>query len=211
MPLQDGQLLSGRFMPGIVADRNYTAGEALSQSLRSDAKPKKEIIYHSIHAIKGMLNEKRVQLGNDFQVELSHHFGINRFHEVGATIITCFNKEYAKKIIVSLPGQWNPIHYHKKKDETFQILSGDLEIEINGRRKTLEPGESLWIPRGVLHGFGSHNGAIFEEISTTDYSDDSFYSDKSISTMNRDDRKTKLLNWGQHQMDAFEEDAAGIN
>ena len=210
MPLQDKQLVSGRFMDGLIANRDYFSGEALDQSIRQDIKPKKEIIYHSIHAIKGMLNESRIPVGHDFQVELSHHYGINRFHEIGSTIITCFNKEYAKKIIISLPGQWNPVHYHRKKDETFQILSGNLEIEINGRRKTLEPGESLWIPRGVLHGFGSHNGVIFEEISTTDFNDDSYYSDKTIATMDRDERKTKLLNWDQHQMDAFEDEGKKI-
>src|SRR3989344_2082535 len=173
---------------------------------RPTSRPKKEIVYHAIHAVKGMLNEARVPLGHDFQVELSHHYGIDRFREIGSTIITCFNKEYAKKVIVALPGQWNPEHYHKKKDETFQILKGILEVEINGRKKILEPGDSLWIPRGVLHGFGSGQGAVFEEISTTDYNDDSFYTDRSIAAMNREDRKTKLLNWGQHQLDAFEED-----
>jgi len=179
--------------------------EAIDEEIKPAGKSKKEIVYHSIHAVKGMLNEAKVPLGHDFQVELSHHYGIERFHEVGSTIITCFNKEYAKKVIVALPGQWNPEHYHKKKDETFQILNGTLEAEINGRRKILEPGDSLWIPRGVLHAFGSEHGAVFEEISTTDYNGDSFYTDRSIAAMNREDRKTKLLNWGQHQMDAFDE------
>lgn len=206
MPIQDGQLTSGHFAAGLAANRDYRKGEAIDEVIRPAGKPKKEIVYHAIHAIKGMLNEARVPLGHDFQVELSHHFGIDRFHEIGSTIITCFNKEYAKKVIVALPGQWNPEHYHKKKDETFQVLSGTLGTEINGRKKILEPGDSLWIPRGVLHGFGSEHGAVFEEISTTDYSDDSFYTDRSIAAMNREDRKTKLLNWGQHQLDAFEED-----
>ena len=206
MPFQDGQLISGNFHPGLVANRNYSANEAIDEAIRPNSRPKKEIVYHAIHAVKGMLNEARVPLGHDFQVELSHHYGIDRFREIGSTIITCFNKEYAKKVIVALPGQWNPEHYHKKKDETFQILKGILEVEINGRKKILEPGDSLWIPRGVLHGFGSGQGAVFEEISTTDYNDDSFYTDRSIAAMNREDRKTKLLNWGQHQLDAFEED-----
>ena len=33
----------------------------------------KEIIYHTIHAVKGMLNQARIPIGHDFAVELSHH------------------------------------------------------------------------------------------------------------------------------------------
>ena len=87
MPLQEGQLVSGRFLAGLAADRDYHPNEALSASLRPDTKSKKEIVYHSIHAIKGMLNEAKVPVGHDFSVELSHHYGIERFQEVGAAII----------------------------------------------------------------------------------------------------------------------------
>ena len=210
MPLQSGQLVSGRFQEGLVADRDYGANTPLPSSLRPDRESRKEIVYHSIHAVKGMLNEARVPVGHDFSVELSHHYGIDRFHEIGCTIVECFNREYAKKIIIQLPGQWNPEHYHKRKDETFHLLHGVLEVAINGKRKMLEPGDTLWVPRGVVHGFGSSGGAIFEEVSTTATGDDSFYADKNIAAMPREDRKTKLLNWGQHQLeDIIEEELAG--
>ncbi len=210
MPLQPGQLSSGRWVEGLVADRTYRASEALSAGLRLDRPSKKEIVYHSIHAVKGMLNMARIPLNHDFAVELSHHYGIERFHEVGCTIVECFNREYAKKLIVQLPGQWNPEHFHKRKDETFHLLSGTLEVQINGRRKALEPGDTFWVPRGVVHGFGTATGAIFEEISTTNHADDSFYADRKIVEMPREERKTRLLNWGQHQLeDITEEELAG--
>lgn len=211
MPLQKDQLVSGRFQEGMVADRDYRANDPIGASLRSDGTTRKDIVYHSIHAVRGMLNEARVPVGHDFSVELSHHYGIDRFHEIGCTLVDCFNREYAKKIIVQLPGQWNPEHYHKRKDETFHILAGTLEVAINGKRKTLEPGDSLWVPRGVVHGFGTATGAVFEEVSTTNYSDDSFYADKKIAGMPRDERKTRLLNWGQHQLeDIIEEDLTNV-
>ncbi|OGF66201.1 hypothetical protein A2757_01355 [Candidatus Giovannonibacteria bacterium RIFCSPHIGHO2_01_FULL_48_47] len=205
MPLQEGQLVSGRFLAGLAADRDYHPNEALSASLRPDTKSKKEIVYHSIHAIKGMLNEAKVPVGHDFSVELSHHYGIERFQEVGAAIIECFNREYAKKILVQLSGQFNPEHYHKLKDETFQVLSGVLEVEVQGRKKILYPGDMLWIPRGVVHSFGTDAGAVFEEISTANHKEDSFYLDPSIAKLPRDERKTYLLNWGQHQLEDIEE------
>ena len=37
--------------------------------------------------------------------EISHHYGIQRFHEFGATIINFVNREYCKKLIVMVPGQ----------------------------------------------------------------------------------------------------------
>ena len=206
MPLMSGQLASGEWRENLASDQDY----GISQPIRRDLLPrhnpgsKKEIIYTTIHAVKGMLNEARIPLGHDFSVELSHHYGIERFYEVGCTIIECINREYAKKIIIQLSGQWNPVHYHKKKDETFHILQGELEVEVEGRKKILLPGDTFWVPRGVWHGFGTRTGAIFEEISTKDHNDDSFYIDRAIMRMNREDRKTRLVNWGRHQFDEAE-------
>ena len=201
MPLQSGQLVSGRWRDGLLADKDYMPKEAIVAAIRPDTREKKEIIYHAIHSIKGMLNMAKIPLGHDFQVELSHHYGLDQFHKAGCTLITCFNREYAKKIVVQLAGQYNPAHYHMKKDETFHVLSGVLEVDIDGRQKFLEPGDSLWVPRGILHAFGSDNGVIFEEISTTNHNDDSYYADKEIAKLPRDFRKTYLLNWGRHQFD----------
>ena len=210
MPIQEGQLSSGRWAEGLIADRDYRPNEPLPAVLRPDRPSKKETVYHSIHAVKGMLNMAGIPVNHDFSVELSHHYGIERFHEIGCTIVECFNREYAKKLIIQLPGQWNPEHYHKRKDETFHVLSGTLEVEINGRRKALESGETFWMPRGVVHGFGTATGAIFEEISTANHADDSFYADRKIAAIPREERKTRLLNWGQHQLeDITEEELAG--
>jgi N-acetylneuraminate synthase len=153
-----------------------------------------------------MLNTARIPLGHDFSVELSHHYGLERFHEIGCTLIECINRDYAKKLVIQTPGQWNPVHYHKKKDETFQVLHGVLEVELEGRKKILEPGDTLGIPPGVWHGFGTKTGVIFEEISTRSYNDDSFYVDREIAAMPREERKTWLHNWGRHQFDPLSEE-----
>ena len=205
IPLQEGQLSSGAWKEGLKVDRDCPAGQPLSASLHVSKPGKKEIIYSAIHEIKAMLNNARIPLGHDFAVELSHHFGVERFHEIGCTIIECINRPYAKKVIVQMPGQWNPVHYHKIKDETFQVLSGTLNVDIENKKKVLEPGDSLWVPRGVWHAFGTETGVIFEEISTAILNDDSFYIDRAISSLPRDQRKTYLLNWGRHQFDQLED------
>lgn len=201
MPFQPGQLKSGRWMEGLVADREYKINQTISQDIRPDTLSEKDIIYSTIHAVKGMLNEAKIAVGYEFSVELSHHYGVEKFPQIGATIIDCVNREYCKKLIVQLAGQKHPMHYHQKKEETFQILHGILDVDIEGRKRRLYPGDTLLVPRGVWHSFQSPTGVIIEEISTTHFNDDSFYEDKAINQMPREQRKTKLINWGRHQFD----------
>jgi mannose-6-phosphate isomerase-like protein (cupin superfamily) len=45
--------------------------------------------------------------------------------------------------------QW---HYHPHSDETFIVLEGQLEVDLDrGRTVTLQPGELFTIPAGVRH------------------------------------------------------------
>ncbi|MCL5030743.1 MAG: N-acetylneuraminate synthase family protein [Bacteroidetes bacterium] len=201
MPLQPEQLRSGEWKEDCVSDRDYEKNEAISDKLANRAPSKKEIIYQTIHEIKGMINNARVVVGNDFSVEFSHQYGIEKFREIGAVIIDVINRAYCKKLIIQLPNQQHPYHYHKKKEETFQVLWGVLETEMEGNRKTLYPGDTLIVQQGVWHKFWTNSGVIFEEVSTTHFNDDSFYEDKSINRLTREQRKTKLTNWGVHQFD----------
>ena len=74
-----------------------------------------------------MLNKAKIVLSSEFEIEVSHHYGIENYREYGALIITCINREYCKKLLVVLPNQKHPNHYHKLKEETFQVLSGTLK------------------------------------------------------------------------------------
>ena len=66
-----------------------------------------------------------------------------------------------------LSGQKHPNHYHKVKEETFQLLWGDLQVNLDGTIINIKPGNKLLIERGAWHSFTTNNGAIFEEVSTT--------------------------------------------
>jgi N-acetylneuraminate synthase len=200
-PFAEGGIASGEFKHGVVADRDYRQDEPLGAAVKSSDDKKRRAIYDAIHAVKGMLAEAKIPVGLEFNIELSHHYGLDNFHKIGVAIIDCINREYCKKILVQLPGQRHPSHYHKKKEETFQLLSGRLEIEMEGRRKTLYPGDIAVVPRGAWHYFWTETGAIFEEVSTTHFNDDSFYEDREIAKMPREARKTKLINWGRHQFE----------
>jgi N-acetylneuraminate synthase len=158
------------------------------------------VLFTAIHTIKGMLNEARIALNTEFKAEFSHHYGIAQFPQVGATIIECINRDYCKKLIIQMPGQRHPSHFHKKKEETFQVLYGTQEVEVDGRRRTLYPGDIQLVQQGVWHEFWTETGSIIEEISTTHYDDDSFYADKVINRTERAKRKTVVNNWGRYQI-----------
>jgi N-acetylneuraminate synthase len=65
------------------------------------------------------------------------------------------------------------------------------------------PGESVVVMPGVWHSFGTENGVIFEEISSRDHDNDSFYEDKSINKLSRAERKTVVDHWGRFQIKAM--------
>ena len=94
-----------------------------------------------------------------------------------------------------MPNQINPNHLHKKKEETFQVLWGNLKVNLDGKMYNLFPGDLLLIERDKMHNFSSDTGAIFEEISTTHYGRDSYYEDIEISSLDPIERKTKIDNW----------------
>jgi quercetin dioxygenase-like cupin family protein len=46
-----------------------------------------------------------------------------------------------------------PRHVHTREDEVFHVVEGDVCFEIDGRRQAAGPGTTVWMPRGVPHGF----------------------------------------------------------
>jgi quercetin dioxygenase-like cupin family protein len=49
----------------------------------------------------------------------------------------------------------SPLHYHTTMTETFEVLSGALEMELGkkGNKKTLQPGDIVQVPVGMHHSF----------------------------------------------------------
>jgi N-acetylneuraminate synthase len=195
MPLLKEKINSGEWNNSLIADKDYFTNEPINKILVSKDMPLRGIVYSIILQVKGMLNNARVFIGKDSAIEISHHYGLERFREFGAVIIDCINREYCKKLIIQLPRQKHPYHYHKKKEETFQLLHGDLEIELEGHKTTLKPGDTFLVKPKQWHKFHTLDGAIFEEVSTTHYNDDSFYEDGNVTRIPRENRKTQVPNW----------------
>jgi N-acetylneuraminate synthase len=192
MPCGEGQTTAGEFAEGMVAARDYEEKAPLTESR---TRGPVEVMREAIHDAKGMLKEAGVEIGSQFEVELSHHHGPQQFRRFGAVIINLLNREYCKKLIVVLPGQHHPGHYHKVKEETFQVLHGELDLVLDGRVRHLYPGDMQVIERGQTHEFRSEGGCIIEEISTTHIPKDSHYKDRGIAARDPMARKTIVEAW----------------
>jgi len=129
-----------------------------------------------------------IKLPSAIQMEISHHYGLEKFNEYGMVIFTLINRAYCKKLLISLPGQVHPAQYHKKKEESFLLVYGDLTLSINDKDIEMGLGEIVTIEKGVIHKFSSKKGSIVEEISDTHTKEDSYYVDDKI-TQNKN-RKT---------------------
>jgi len=192
-PSDDKQTTTFDYHVTMIASKNYSKNEPIEEERL--VRNRIDLIRSIVHEVKGMLNESKIVIGNEVKIELSHHYGIEHFRRFGAVIIDVINRSYCKKILVVLPGQYHPKHYHKIKEESFQLLSGDLEIMLGNVKKNLIPGDIFLIEIGIPHSFSSINGAIFEEVSTTHIKGDSVYEDEEINKKDLIERKTVLENW----------------
>ena len=167
-----------------------------SKSIEKNYSKDLALVTEYLHMAKAMLKSNKLNLGNKFDLEISHHYGLAKFKKFGCFLFNCINREYAKKIIVLLPNQKHPLHRHIKKEETFQILSGKLYSYLDGKLKILKEGDTILVKPKVWHKFHTDAlGCIFEEVSTTHYNDDSYYKDKQIQKSERSQRKSYIKDW----------------
>ncbi len=193
MPCTENQTSAADYHQSLVASRDYKKDEAINEKRSFN---KIFMLREVIHDIKGMLYEANIVVNKNFTIELSHHYGIEQIRQYGAVIVNIVNRSYCKKLIIVMPGQKHPTHLHKKKEETFQLLWGDLEIKLNGgKTMKLKPGDSQLVEPRVKHSFTSVNGAIIEEISTTHIKGDSYYDDEYVRNLDLMQRKTILEDW----------------
>ena len=121
-------------------------------------------------------------------------YGQDDFAHIGLTLFTirngnlknpAYTKPYAEKVLISLPGQVTPEHFHWNKTEdiicrgganlVMKLYASDkneahtdtpVTVSIDGRRGTLpsgaqielQPGESITLPTGLYHSFWAPAG-----------------------------------------------------
>lgn len=122
-------------------------------------------------------------------------FGLSKIKEEGVQILTMFQTDrIAGKILVLLPNQTEPEHWHPTvgtdagKEEVIRAISGELYFYIPGEDTlkegfivkgkescytmrneiVLKPGEQLILPAGTKHWFqAGEKGAVMYSFSTT--------------------------------------------
>jgi len=193
-PPEDGQYTANDCSKYV----NFKATQALKKDealkpgnvLKSDSR---DAILSIARRVKSLIADSQITIPGGVDLEISHHYGIDKFDEFGLTMITVVNRSYCKKILVSLPHQKHPEQYHHQKEETFHVLFGELHLTLNGNTEIHHPGDVIIVEPGVRHQFVSPTGCVIEEISSTHFKNDSFYTDESINL--NPNRKTLLTYW----------------
>ena len=49
------------------------------------------------------------------------------------------------------PGQGTQRHHHARSEEIYVLLEGTGEVEVNGERQRVGPGDAILIPPGAAH------------------------------------------------------------
>ena len=85
-------------------------------------------------------------------------FGAGEFMDVGAVArqqapwwnrtLCAVNDAWVRLGVMEGDSHW---HKHEEEDEFFLVLEGRLDIELEDRTVTLEPGQAFTVPRGVMH------------------------------------------------------------
>ncbi len=194
IPTQPGQVTANDWSKYSI----YVATQDLAQDapVMADETERKEVrakVLSIVSRVKNLLAESKGVVPGEAELEISHHFGLDKFDEFGITMVTVVNRGYCKKLIVVLPGQRHPEQFHERKEETFHVLHGELRLRLDDEERICKPGAVITIAPGVRHAFESEKGAVFEEISSTHFVNDSFYTDATINQ--NPNRKTMLRYW----------------
>lgn len=194
MPNVDGQLVANdisKYTDFFLTEALGANQPVMLSAVRSGEK--RERLYKIISEVKKLLKRSKVVVPGQLELEVSHHYGLGNFPQFGSVMITVVNREYCKKVIVLLPGQAHPEQHHKRKDETYHVLHGEILLVLDGKESVHKKNDVVIIPRGVRHKFSTQTGTVIEEVSSTHEGADSFYSDPTIQA--NEDRKTFVTYW----------------
>jgi mannose-6-phosphate isomerase-like protein (cupin superfamily) len=101
----------------------------------------------------------------------------------GGEYLIVNDEKYCAKFLKVNPGYQCSLHYHKIKRETFKILSGTVDLELDGdsysRTLILTAGDEQLIRPYTYHRFSTKTGAIILEISTHHEDSDSYRLEES--------------------------------
>jgi len=72
-------------------------------------------------------------------------------------------------------GQATERHYHARTEEIYFLLEGEGEMEVNGDRQRVRPGDAVLIPAGARHQIRAETALQFLCCCAPPYSHDDTY------------------------------------
>lgn len=114
----------------------------------------------------------------------SDHIGLHEGHFVskgwGYESWIWNSDKYCGKILFFKQNKMCSWHYHLKKDETFYLQDGELQVSYSfnddittAKRVTLKPGDVFHVPVGMRHQMVGIRDSHLIEFSTQHFDDDS--------------------------------------
>ena len=64
------------------------------------------------------------------------------------------------ELVLQPEGRMPVPHYHESWEETVYGIDGTVTYTVEGQDHDVGPGDSLFIPRGQVHGFTNRSGAV---------------------------------------------------
>ena len=194
MPNIAGQLVAqdfSKYTQYVAMDEIPANGAVMQANVTSS--DMRQTILNIVRDVRALIKKSKVQVPGQCELEISHHYGMERFRESGLTAITVVNRDYCKRLMVVLPGQKHPEQWHNQKNESYHILYGDVTVDLDGKQTTHKANDIVTIPHGLKHSFWTRNGTVIEEVSSCYAAADSWYTDESIT--NNPKRKTFVTHW----------------
>jgi N-acetylneuraminate synthase len=110
-------------------------------------------------------------------------FGLGNFYVNGLIEYWVANEReagYCGKFLFLFDGQECPYHHHTMKHETFFVVRGSIEMNVDGRIRNMKEGDLLTMRPGEKHSFRGLGAALLLEVSRPSVRGDNFFQNKNI-------------------------------
>lgn len=94
----------------------------------------------------------------------------------GWELLYALTEDYAGKVIFVKKGHRLSLQYHRRKEETMYLFSGNVVFETGEspselKQHVIHPGQSLHLPPGTLHRVKANEDSVILEVSTPELDD----------------------------------------
>ena len=84
----------------------------------------------------------------------------------GCEKLLLLTKELMEKELYLMVGYKTSLHYHKRRDETLNIVSGTGYVDFEGRKEEFRTGSAIQIKPGTPHTIVATENTLIKEVST---------------------------------------------